>query len=82
MGEAETVLTRLKGVCTTSFEVVFTQEIEDLAIQKGGGTFSPFKGGGGGGGHETFYPVLDGGRGSKCFGHVISKFCSPPYSYN
>ena len=51
----------------TSFEVVLTRELKDLAILMGGAKgFHSLKAWGGGGG------------GAKCFGPAIFPFCSPP----
>ena len=64
------------GGGTQSFEVVLKQELEVLAILKGGTKgFNPFKGGV----HEKLYSVLKGWH--NRFGMVILPFCSPPPSW-
>ena len=62
MGEGEGgegLLAMLKGGAQKAFGVVFTQELEVLAILTTGRTFPPFKRGGGGG-CKQFYPVWRG----------------------
>ena len=72
-GGAEKVLAMLKGG-TQSFEVVFTQELEVLAIVMGEGGHKRFpllRGGGA----QQFYPVLRGGaqKGSDPrFSHFVA----------
>ena len=71
-GVAGKVLAMLKGRRTKGFEVVLTQEREDLAIlMRGAKSLHPFKGR-----QEKFYPVLRGDANS--FGLTIFPFCSPP----
>ena len=68
---AEKFLAILKGGCTKGFGVVFTQELEVLAILEGGGgkKFPLFKGGGGRG--RKVLPGLEGAQKSLVLAHII-----------